>query len=83
MTEQKITEEVFESREGIDASHADTVEEIEEGEVKILGRFKKSTLIKAGIGAVVLAGGLYLISKAKEYDNVIEVVENVEEVVGE
>lgn len=48
-------------------------------EPKVLGKFKKSTLIKAGVGVAVLAGGLYILSKAKDYDTVTEIIESVEE----
>lgn len=48
-------------------------------EKKVLGTFKKSTLIKVGVGAAVLAGGLFILSKAKNYDVVTDIIESVEE----
>lgn len=54
------------------------IEEVVE-EKKVLGTFKKSTLIKVGVGAAVLAGGLFILSKAKNYDAVTEIIESVEE----
>lgn len=54
------------------------IEEVVE-EKKVLGTFKKSTLIKVGVGAAVLAGGLFILSKAKNYDVVTEIIESVEE----
>lgn len=54
------------------------LEEVVE-EKKVLGTFKKSTLIKVGVGAAVLAGGLFILSKAKNYDAVTEIIESVEE----
>lgn len=54
------------------------IEEVVE-EKKVLGTFKKSTLIKVGVGAAVLAGGLFILSKAKNYDVVTDIIESVEE----
>ena len=61
-------------------------QEIEEvPEELVFGKFKKSTLIKVGVGAAVLAGGLYVINKVKnsEYDIVEEAIEKGEELAGE
>lgn len=51
------------------------------GEPKVLGRFKKGTLVKIGVGVAVLAGGVYILSKVKDYDTttVTEIIESVEE----
>lgn len=54
------------------------IEEVVEGK-KVLGTFKKSTLIKVGVGAAILAGGLFILSKAKNYDVVTDIIESVEE----
>lgn len=54
------------------------IEEVVE-EKKVLGTFKKSTLIKVGVGAAVLAGGLFILSKVKNYDVVTDIIESVEE----
>lgn len=82
--ETEVTEEtVYTAEEPTEETIV--VEETVKEEKLIFGRFKKSTVVKAGIGVAVLAGGFYVakVLKDSDYDIVEEAIELGEEIAGE